>query len=228
MRDRRKRSKFDPHEVELDHDGQLARALEILGDGGVVAIPTDTVYGLAASAFDSDAVRRIFEIKGRDHAAALPLLLGDPEDVSIYASSVPAAAWRLIERFWPGPLTIVLAKAELLPDDLAGGRSTVALRVPDHPVPRRLARSLGAPITGTSANLSGAEPARSAVGVAHELGGMLDLVFDGGALPESPPSTIVDLTVSPPRVVRAGAISEDELAEVAGIRVQLGFSLDPH
>ena len=216
MSDRRRRSKRDSPEVELEYDGQMARAVEVLNDGGVLAIPTDTLYGLAACASNADAVHRIFEIKGRDRGAALLLLLGDPEDVSLYASSVPAAAWRLIERFWPGPLTIVLARTDRVPDALTGGRSTVALRVPDHPVPRHLARSLGTAVTGTSANLSGAEPARSAAGVARQLGGMLDMVFDGGTLPESPPSTIVDLSVSPPRVVRAGAISEHELGEVAG------------
>ena len=220
MRDRRQRSESISPELELDHDGQMARAVEVLRAGGVVAIPTDTLYGLAASAFDADAVHRIFEIKGRDRSAALPLLLGDPEDVSLYASPVPGAAWRLIERFWPGPLTIVLPRTDRVPEDVTGGRSTVALRVPDHPVPRHLARRLGTPITGTSANMSGAEPARSAAGVARQLGGMLDMVFDGGTLPESPPSTIVDLATSPPRVVRSGAISEHELGEVAGIRVQ--------
>jgi L-threonylcarbamoyladenylate synthase len=197
----------------------MARAVEVLRAGGVVAIPTDTLYGLAACAFDVDAVRRVFEIKGRDPGAALPLLLGDPEDVSLCASSVPAAARRLADRFWPGPLTIVLPRADRVPEAVTGGRSTVALRLPDHPVPRHLARSLGMPITGTSANLSGAEPVRSAAGVARQLGGMLDMVFDGGTLPEGPPSTVVDLSVSPPRVVRAGAISERELGEVAGMGV---------
>ena len=219
MSDTRQRNEGYSLTVELDSDGQMARAVEVLRAGGVVAIPTDTLYGLAACAFDVDAVLRVFEIKGREYSAALPLLLGDPEDVSLCASSVPAAARRLAERFWPGPLTIVLPRADRVPEVLTGGRSTVALRVPDHPVPRHLARSLGTPITGTSANLSGAEPARSASGVARQLGGMLDMVFDGGRLPESPPSTVVDLAVSPPRVVRAGAISGHELEEVAGIRV---------
>ena len=217
MDDRRQRSESSSPEVVLDHDGQMARAVEVLRAGGVVAIPTDTLYGLAASAFDADAVQKIFEIKGRDRGIALPLLLGDKEDVSLYASPVPAAAWRLIERFWPGPLTIVLPRTDRVPEDVTGGRSTVALRVPDHPVPRLLARRLGTPITGTSANLSGAEPARSAAGVARQLGVMLDMVFDGGTLPESTPSTIVDLAVSPPRVVRSGAISEHELAGVIDV-----------
>ncbi len=220
MRNRRPRSDGYSPTVELDRGGQMARAVEVLRAGGVVAIPTDTLYGLAACAFDVDAIHRVFEIKGRDRGAALPLLLGEPEDMSLYASSVPAAARRLADRFWPGPLTIVLPRADRVPAAITGGRSTVALRVPDHPVPRQLARSLGAPITGTSANSSGAEPARSAAGVVCQLGDKLDMVFDGGTLPESPPSTIVDLSISPPKVLRSGAISRDELEEVAGVRIQ--------
>ena len=218
MGDRRQQGESYPPTVELDYDRQMARAVEVLSGGGVVAIPTDTLYGLAACAFDMDAVLRVFEIKCRDRGASLPLLLADPEDMSLYASSVPAAARRLADRFWPGPLTIVLSSAHRVPEAITGGRSTVALRVPDHPVPRHLAGRLGTAITGTSANLSGAEPARSAAGVARQLGASLDMVFDGGTLPESPPSTIVDLAVSPPRVVRVGAISEHELNEAGGIR----------
>jgi L-threonylcarbamoyladenylate synthase len=220
MRDWRQPGEGNSPTVEVDRDGQLARAIEVLRDGGVVAIPTDTLYGLAACALDVDAVNRVFEIKGRHRGASLPLLLADPDDLSLYASSVPSAARKLAERFWPGPLTIVLPRADRVPEVVTGGGSTVALRVPDHPVPRHLARSLGMPITGTSANLTGAEPLRSAAEVERQLGDRLDMVFDGGTLPESHPSTVVDLSASPPRLVRAGAISRRELGEVAGVRIQ--------
>ncbi len=204
--------------VESDLDGQIERAVDLLAAGGVIAIPTDTLYGLAARAFDVDAVLRVFRIKGRESVAALPLLLADPEDAPLFAGSFPSVAQKLAERFWPGPLTIVLRRAARVPDAVTGGGPTVALRVPDHQVPRQLARRLGTPITGTSANLSGAAPARSAEEVVRKLGAKLDMVIDGGLLPEGPPSTVVDLAASPPKVVRSGAISAEELGEVAGVR----------
>ncbi|MCL0028827.1 L-threonylcarbamoyladenylate synthase [Dehalococcoidia bacterium] len=204
--------------VETDFDGEIERSTRLLAAGGVIAIPTDTFYGLAARAFDVDAVLRVFHIKGRGSAAALPLLLADPEDVSCCADSFPPVAQKLAERFWPGALTIVLPKAVGIPDAVTGGGSTVALRVPNHLVPRQIARSLGNPITGTSANLSGAAPARSPEEVSRQLGDKLGMVFNGGTLPEALPSTVVDLSFSPPKIVRSGAISSEELGDVMGTR----------
>ena len=204
--------------VEADLGGQIERSIDLLSAGGVIAIPTDTFYGLAARAFDVDAVLRVFHVKGRGNDAALPLLLADPEDVSLCVDSFPPMAQKLAERFWPGALTIVLPKAVGVPDVVTGGGPTVALRVPDHLVPRQIARSLGNPITGTSANLNGVAPARSPEEVARQLGDKIEMVFNGGTLPEALPSTVVDLSFSPPKIVRSGVISSEELGDVAGTR----------
>ena len=134
-------------------------AVEVLRNGGVAAIPTDTVYGLAAHGLDAAAVGRVFEVKGRPVGMALPLLLADTRDLPLCCVDVPDSALSLAAAFWPGSLTLVLRRSDAVPDIVAAGGATVAVRVPDHPVPREIARHLGSPITGTSANLSGA-PAR--------------------------------------------------------------------
>ena len=136
-------------------ENDVRPAVDILKSGGVVAIPTDTLYGLAACALDRTAVERVFRLKGRSQGVPLPLLLAEPEDIFRYAVDIPEAARALMERFWPGPLTLVFKKAASISDVVSGGHDTVALRVPDHVVPRAIVRGLGAPITGTSANRTG-------------------------------------------------------------------------
>ncbi|MAF52845.1 MAG: threonylcarbamoyl-AMP synthase [SAR202 cluster bacterium] len=195
----------------------VSEAVSALRSSGVVAIPTDTVYGLAASAFDERAIARVYEIKGRDFDVALPVLLADAEDMERCAVSIPDLARGLAGRFWPGPLTIVVPKSNSMPDVLTAGMSTVGLRVPHHPVPRELSRLLGSPLTGTSANRSGMPSMRSASAVILELGSLLDGVVDGGDLLEAEPSTVVDVMVDPPRILRSGAVSAEELADAAGI-----------
>jgi L-threonylcarbamoyladenylate synthase len=195
----------------------VSEAVSALKSSGVVAIPTDTVYGLAASAFDERAVARVYEIKGRNFDVALPVLLADAEDMDRCAVSVPALAWRLTNRFWPGPLTIVVPKSKSMPDVLTAGMPTIGLRVPDHPIPRELSRLVGSPITGTSANRSGMPSMHSASAVIRELGSLLDGVVDGGDLLDAKPSTVVDVTVDRPRILRRGAISVEELVDAAGI-----------
>ena len=129
---------------------QIDSAVAVLREGGVVALPTDTLYGLAVSALNVSAVERIYEIKRRPAGMALPLLLADRADFWKYATNVPEIAWRLIERFMPGPLTIVLERAPDVPEILSGGLDTIALRIPDHRVPREVATRLAVAITGTS------------------------------------------------------------------------------
>ena len=133
-------------------------AVEVLRNGGVAAIPTDTVYGLAAHGLDAAAVGRVFEVKGRPAGMALPLLLADTRDLPLCCVDVPDSALSLAAAFWPGSLTLVLRRSDAVPDIVAAGGATVAVRVPDHPVPREIARRLGSPITGTSANRSGLPP----------------------------------------------------------------------
>ena len=134
---------------------QATDAVSVLRRGGVVAVPTDTLYGLAVSALDVAAVERLFRIKGRPESRAMPLLLADAADIDRYAAEVPQVAWALAEAFFPGALTLVLRRGDVVPEAVTGGLDTVAVRVPDHPVPRTIVRELGAPITGTSANRTG-------------------------------------------------------------------------
>ena len=193
---------------------QISRGVRALQDGGVIAVPTDTLYGLAACAFDVAAVRRIFRIKGRPEGMAIPLLVGDVGDLAEYAVDIPEIAWVLAEAFLPGPLTLVLRKHRSIPDIVTGGKNTVALRVPDHLAPRSIARELGAPITGTSANRSGEPSLVTAEDVELELGGELDYVVAAGPVPGNTPSTLVDVTRSEPRILRLGAVSREDIEGV--------------
>lgn len=190
----------------------VQRAVGILRGGGLVAYPTDTVYGLAVLPGNEQAVARLFEAKRRNSFQPTPLLIASEEMVPAIGASVSSEAQALMAAFWPGALTIILAKAQTF-RSLAVGE-TVGLRVPDHPLPRELSRLLGSPITGTSANIAGGAQPLTADDVRAQLGDAVDLVIDGGRCPGDRPSTVVDCTESPPRIVRQGAISEAELLRV--------------
>lgn len=190
---------------------QIERGIALLGRGGVVAFPTDTVYGLGAAIDRPEAIARIYAVKQRPRDMALPLLLGDAAQLSMVADSVPGAARRLAERFWPGALTLVLKKSAPVPDAVTAGAGTVAVRVPGHPVPIALIRGAGIPVTGTSANLSGRPSPRTAAEVREQLGESIDLIIDGGRSPGGRESTIVDVTGAVPVVRRAGAITLEQL-----------------
>ena len=198
------------------HVDDVQAAVRLLRRGGVVAVPTDTLYGLAASAFDVRAVERVYRIKGRAEGIALPLLLAESQDLELCAVDVPQIAWTLAGHFWPGPLTLVLRRSGNVPDAVTGGMDTVAVRVPDHPVPRAIVRGLGTPITGTSANRSGGPAPTTAAVVMEQLGGEIDRVIDLGECPGRVASTILDVTGSVPRVVRHGAVGVRQIEEVAG------------
>lgn len=195
---------------------QMKVAVDVLANGGVAAIPTDTLYGLAANALDEPAVMKIYELKGRPEGMALPLLLSDAEDVRMCAKDVPHAAWTLMERFWPGALTLVVNKSTSIPGIVTAGLDTVALRVPDHPVPRAIVETLGSPITGTSANLSGRPGITNAAGVRREFGDTIDFVLDGGNAPGGTASTIVDVSGGELRLLREGAVSREEVKAALG------------
>ena len=186
---------------------------EHLRRGGVAAIPTDTIYGLAANPLDEGAVERVFRLKRRPTGMALPLLIADAADLDRWARDVPDEARRLAERFWPGALTLVLRKATDIPHVATGGLDTVALRAPAHDAPRALARLLGCPVTGTSANRSGRPGLIDADDVRREFEGECCLVLDGRC-DGGVASTLVDLTGAEPRILREGAVSRDELSEV--------------
>lgn len=192
------------------------RAIETLTQGGVVVYPTDTVYGVGCRIDDDAAVRRLFVLKGRPHTEALPVLLADVAQLDQYARDVPPAARRLVSRFWPGALTVVVRRSERVPSLVAGGGPTVALRVPNHPVPRALVRAVGVPIVGTSANTHGMPSPVTAQLAVYDLGDRVDLVLDGGRVPGGRESTVVDVTSQSPRVVRQGAIPAKEIESLFG------------
>ena len=202
--------------LPADIQEQIERGVSILKHGGLVAFPTDTVYGLGACANLYQAVERVYRMKGRPQNMALPLLLADTSQISEVAESVPQIAWLLAHNFLPGALTLVLAKSNSVPDIITAGGKTVAVRIPAHPVPVALTEGLGVPIVGTSANLSGKPSALTAEEVYSQFGDKVDLVIDGGRCPGSRESTIVDVTGGIPVVLREGAISRGELKKVCG------------
>lgn len=188
--------------------------------GQLVCFPTDTVYGIGAAASNEEAIRRLYAVKGRTPDKPLPLLIAHPGDVGHYAQVSPLAR-SLIARFWPGALTIVMRKVDGFRSAALARKDTVALRVPAHDVPREIARMLGEPVTGTSANRSGSRPPLSAAEVAFSLGDMVSLVLDGGRAEGSVESTVVDVTGAAPVILREGVVSQEDLAKALGREVGL-------
>jgi len=189
---------------------EIERGVKILQMGGVIAFPTDTVYGLGADAFNSTAVERIYEIKNRPRHRQLPLLIADVERLTTLAEPIPEIAWFLARRFWPGGLTLVLSKTDSVPAYLAS-RPTIAVRVPNHPVCLALIQHLGNPIIGTSANISDQPAALTAEEVGQQLGGKIDFIINGGKCPGGKESTVVDITRESPIVLRQGIIPSDDI-----------------
>jgi L-threonylcarbamoyladenylate synthase len=196
---------------------QIEKGIKVIRQGGVVAFPTDTVYGLGAGAYIESAIQRVFEVKKRPFEMALPLLLADVAQIHEVATFVPAYAWRLIDRFLPGGLTLVVYRTQIVKDIITAGGDTVAIRIPDHPVPIALIRGCGMPIVGTSANLSGMPNALTVKDVQSQIGQEVDLVIDGGPAPNGQASTMVDVTGKLPVILRVGAISRAELEKVVEI-----------
>ena len=208
--------------LKAEAEGSLAEALAVLKGGGLVAYPSDTVYGLGAAASDERAVARVFAAKGRPSEKALPLLLADVEDMTPLCAEVPPAAKLLAERFWPGPLTLVLRRSPGFRSAAVGSGDSVALRVPDYSFLRELIRALGEPITGTSANRSGQPSCRTAREVGRTLGDAVDLIIDGGPCRVGQESTVVDITEDTPRIVREGVVSRREVQRAMRRRRRVG------
>jgi L-threonylcarbamoyladenylate synthase len=187
----------------------IPAALEVLRAGGLVAFPTDTVYGVGALVFDEKAVESIYAAKQRPVEKAIPVLLGDAADIGQVADDVPMSATKLIARFWPGPLTVLVPKKLSIPG-VVSATSTVGVRVPDHEVARSLLRLAG-PMAVTSANISSQPSPTTAEEVNHQLGGRIALIIDGGRTPGGVPSTLVDCTGDAIQILREGPISRDEL-----------------
>jgi L-threonylcarbamoyladenylate synthase len=201
--------------VFVDPDAPQRDAVEEaatwIRNGGIVAVPTDTLYGLAADPFRADAIARVFAVKGRPAERALPLIAADAAQIRQHLGPLSPIGVRLAERFWPGPLTILVVAPPALARDVSGGTGTVGVRVPAEAVVRAIAAACGRPITATSANISG-EPATSdPEDVERSFGDRIDLLIDTGRTRGGVPSTIVDITGPEPRLVRAGAIPWDEV-----------------
>jgi L-threonylcarbamoyladenylate synthase len=197
-------------------DPSLTEAVDCLRRGGLVAYPTDTLYGLGAAAGDDGAVRRLFQAKNRPLDDPLPILVASVEAAQEIAQMEPSLPLRLASHFWPGGLTLVLPREPGFHSLALAGGDTVAVRVPNHPVPLGLIQELGQPLTGTSANVSGGRAPLTAADVAAQLGERIDIIIDGGQCPGGMESTVLDLTGESPRLLREGAISRAELESVIG------------
>lgn len=205
--------RLDPGNPDI---AAIRRAAAIIRGGGLVAFPTETVYGLGADGLRGDAVEKIFVAKGRPQDNPLILHVAEPEGVCLVASEIPSSARRLIDAFWPGPLTLVLPKKPEVPDAVSAGLPTVGVRMPDNTIALMLIAESGAPIAAPSANVSGRPSPTSAEHVIEDLAGKIDLVLDGGPTPIGVESTVLDLTSSPPRVLRPGGTTLEQLRGVLG------------
>jgi len=190
----------------------LTSALEILLSGGLVAFPTDTVYGVGSLVFHEKAIESIYIAKDRPMEKAIPVLIGDDGDLGQVADKIPMVARRLIARFWPGPLTILVPKKPTLPEAISA-TSTVGVRIPNHDIARALLRLAG-PMAVTSANISGQPSPTTAQQVYEQLNGRIPLIIDGGETPGGVPSTLVDCTGNEIQILREGPISKGELLKV--------------
>lgn len=199
---------FQPNEV--------AAAARVLREGGLLAIPTETVYGLGADGLNGEAVARIFAAKGRPQDNPLILHIPDAGALPRYCTDIPAAAYALARRFWPGPLTMILPRRPLVPDVVTAGLDTVGMRCPDHPVTRAILAEAGVPVAAPSANTSGRPSPTTAAHVLEDMDGKIEGIVDGGPCAVGVESTIVDLTVQPPRLLRPGGVTLEELREVLG------------
>jgi L-threonylcarbamoyladenylate synthase len=196
----------------------IHQAIQVLREGGIVGFPTDTVYGVGAHGLLPAAVERLYVAKRRPREKAIPLLIAGVETLSQVAVEIPDAAYALAERFWPGALTLVLRRATRVPDVVTSGGDTVAVRAPDHPSTQALIAALDAPLAATSANLSGQPAPDTPEGVLAQLDGRIDLLLDGGVCPGGVASTVLDLTVDPPAVLRAGGLPVEQIGDLLGQR----------
>ena len=207
--------------MSLDLQKQTEKGIGILRKGGVVAYPTDTVYGLGASMDSAEAVDRVFEVKSRPRHMSLPLLVADKSQMASLAANITPLAHRLIDAFLPGAVTLVFPASSRVPDYLRTPEGTIALRIPNHPVPIALITGIGTAIIGTSANLSGRPNPLTAPEVKDQLGDRIELIIDGGRC-SGTESTIIDVTKAVPVILRKGAVSVSDIEKVCGISLGSG------
>jgi L-threonylcarbamoyladenylate synthase len=198
--------------IQITNPHSLKRAIEILNKGGLVAFPTDTVYGVGALAFEMQSIERLYKAKTRNSELPLPILISGPEQLDLVTKNLTEVAHIIAERFWPGPITLIVERHPQLPQDMSG-TSTVGVRVPDHKFARELFTAVG-PLAVTSANLSGHPSSVTPQEVLSDLDGRIDLLVDGGPTPGQVPSTVVDCTGNTPLILRKGPITEDQILSV--------------
>ena len=203
----------DPEAPQRD---VILEAAKWIGLGYVVAIPTDTLYGLAVNPFNVAAVARLFEVKGRPAGRALPLIAADQDQITALLGPLSPDCERLAEQFWPGPLTMLMPAPRALAPEVTAGSGKVGVRVPAHDVARAICRAAGMPLTATSANVSGQPETTDPDEVERTLGDVIDLLIDTGRTPGHRPSTIVDVSQAPPRLLRAGAIPWERIQDCLG------------
>ena len=202
--------------TEPDRGTDAARARDVLARGGLVGFPTETVYGLAASITNEEAIRRVFAVKGRPVDHPLIVHVADAEAARLIAGDWPDVARRLAEAFWPGPLTLIVQRSADVPDIVTGGRNTVAIRVPSQPLAREVLSLLGRAVVAPSANRFGKVSPTTAQHVADDLANDVDYILDGGPCDVGVESTIVDCTTDPPQVLRPGAVTMEQIESVIG------------
>lgn len=211
---------MDEHKTTLrlcaNREEEIKTAGRLLHEGGLVAIPTETVYGLAADALNGRAVAAIFAAKGRPMDNPLIVHISKLEQWAPLVSEIPPRAMELAKQFWPGPLTIILPKSALIPDEVSAGQATVAVRFPSHPVARAVIDAAGVPLAAPSANLSGSPSPTEAQHVLADLDGRIDAVLDGGACDVGVESTVITLAQEVPRLLRPGGITPEQLSQVLG------------
>jgi L-threonylcarbamoyladenylate synthase len=195
---------------------QVEKGITILRKGGVIAFPTDTVFGVGAGIYNEEAIGRIFEVKKRTRNMSLPILLADVAQVHEVAAEIPAYGWKLIDCFWPGGLTLIVYRTRVIKDIITNGGDSVAIRMPNHPVPYALIKGCGMPLIGTSANISGEPAVTTAEAVKQQFKDTLDLVIDGIPAPNGTESTIIDATGEAPVIIRQGYIPKEVIEEVVG------------
>lgn len=199
---------------KADCEESFQEAARILQQGGLVAFPTETVYGLGGNALDGEAAKKIYAAKGRPSDNPLIVHIAKKEALSILAENVPKRAWILAEHFWPGPLTMILPKSKQVPYGTTGGLETVAVRMPNHPVALRLIQESGIYVAAPSANISGRPSATMAEHVIEDFEGRIDMILDGGMVKVGIESTVLDLTEEVPVILRPGCITKEMLEEV--------------
>ena len=207
--------KEKPSLIRVDTSGDfqsaIGRAADILLDGGLVAFPTESFYGIAVDIRNDAAIKRLFSAKGRSGNSPVLILIGSLESLDPYVEQIPPVALRLIEKFWPGGLTLVFRASSKVSPLLTGGTQKIGIRLSSHPVATALARTIDAPISGTSANISGRPGCRNAQEVLESLGSRVDLILDGGETAGKIGSTVLDVTEQPPRILRDGIVSREQL-----------------